>query len=300
MHIETRPPRAADRTAIEAIAAADDARAPSLDDPLTLIAEHGGQVVGFGRIDWWEEADGTRLYRLSGAVDAAHKRQGVGRRLLAAQEAQAAAHWRAEPGPGRPLLGTNADASRPDRLALLHDAGYRVRFSLVDLARDTAGAEDRPLPEGLELRPVEEEHHPLIHAAIVTCFARHGLGFSAQSYADYRAEARDTDLWLVAWDDEGIAALATNERRADGSADTPYVAVLPRRRRQGLAQVLLHRSLRRLAAEGIRTATIRTTQENQDRTVELYEKCGYRVTGRIPRYAKRMELLGGDEPAGEH
>ena len=292
-----RPARPADDAAVRAIAAADGARGPRLDDPLTQVALVGGQVVGFGRIEWWEESDGTRLYLLSGAVDPARRRRGLGRRLLAAQEVRAAAHWNAQPGPGHPMLGANADESRPDRLALITEAGYRVRFTLVDLERSTAGAEDRPLPDGLELRPVEEDHHPQIHAAILTCFARHGLGFTKQSYADYREDVRDTDLWLVAWDAEGIAALVLNERRKDGSADTPWVAVLPRRRRQGLAQILLHRSLRLLAAQGIERATIRTTRENPDRTVELYEKCGYRVTGLLPRYAKPLR---GDEPPGQH
>lgn len=268
------------------MSAGDDVAPPAVGEPLAVVAEQDGRTAAFGTITWWDESDGTRLYRLAGAVARDLRRQGIGRRLLAHQERMAADHWHQDPTAGTAITGANADETRPDRLALLRDAGYRVRFTLVDLARSTGGAEDHPLPEGLELRPVETNHHPRIHEAILTCFDRHGLGFIQQSYADF--ETRDTDLWLVAWDksDDTIAALVTNERRNDGTADTPWVAVLPRWRRRGVAQALLRRNLHMLAVNGIQQATIRTTQENPDHTVELYEKVGYRVTARHPRFGK--------------
>jgi ribosomal protein S18 acetylase RimI-like enzyme len=297
-----RPYRApGDTAALLAIRAAarpveGDVKLPKPDDPWALVAEQDGAVVGFSRVDWWEEADGTRLYLLSGCVAPGRRGQGIGRRLLARQEDQAAAHWRARPGPGRPVLGGNADDRRPDVLALLRRAGYRVRFTLVDLARDPSGTPAVALPAGLILRPVQDDHHPLIYQAVETCFADHGLGRHPRSYADYRGDIRDVDLWLVAWDDAGVAGVVVNERERDGSVDTPWVAVLPRWRRRGVAQAMLYRSLALLAARGCTTATIRTTQENKDHTVELYEKVGYRVTARHPRWGKP---LGGQEPPGQ-
>ena len=119
-----------------------DVRLPKPGDDWARVADVGGTVAGFSRVDHWAEADGTRLYLLSGCIDPAWRRRGLGRALLAHQEAQAAAHWREHPGPGRALLGGNADETRPENVALLLAAGYRVRFTLVDLARDPAGATD--------------------------------------------------------------------------------------------------------------------------------------------------------------
>ncbi len=253
---------------------------------LTTTVEAGGAVAGSGRIEWWDEADGTRLYLLLGSIEPRRRRQGLGRALLARQEEQAVAHWRAEPGAGPPLFGMNPgdDAT----LALAHAAGYRVRFTLVDLARDPAGAADVPLPSGVELRPVREEQHPRIYATISTCFAESRLGQEVRTYAEYLAGVRDTDLWLVAWAGDEIAGLVINEREPGDTADSSWVAVVPAWRGRGLASALLQHSLRLLAANGVRTATIRTVQENPHRTVALYERAGYRVTGRIPRYAKHF------------
>jgi mycothiol synthase len=252
-----------------------------------LIVEDDEAKVGWGRLEWWDEADGTRLYLLSGGVAVPRRRQGIGRALLGRLEDEAAALWRADPGRGAALLGGNAGPDEPETLALLTAAGYQTRFTLVDLARDPTGTKGTTdLPDGVELRPVEPEHHPAIHAAIQESFDHTGLGQRPFSYAEYLADAEG--LQLVAWDEQGIAAVVINDTLEPGVADTPWVAVLPRRRRQGLASALLRRNLTLLAEHGIREARIRTVQENPNNTVALYESLGYRVTGRTPRYAEPL------------
>lgn len=273
------------RAAVRAVEG--DPRPPRPGDDLVALV--GDRVVGFSRLHWWDEGDGTRLYLLSGCVHPEMRGRGIGRRLLARQEQQAAEHWAAHSTGGTPLLGGNSHE------ALLCRAGYRPRFTVVDLERDPAGTPDAELPAPLRLRPVADEHHPLIFAALRTCFPPAGLGQHILSYAEYRADIRDTGLWLVAWDGGRIAAVLVNERRRDGSVDTQWLAVLPAWRRRGLATVLLRRSLRLLAARGVTRATIRTVQENPHRTVALYESVGYRVSARHPRYAKPLVSGGGGQ-----
>jgi mycothiol synthase len=266
------------------------------DRPPALVADAGGATVGCSAMDWWDEADGTRVYRLSGSVHPEWRRRGVGRRLLAAQEELAAAHWQTQPDAARAVTGVNAGDDRPDVQAMVRAAGYRIRFTVVALARDTAGATEPALPDGLELRAVQADHHPQIHQVLQQCFAGRSLGDKARGWTDYQREIRDTDLWLVAWDGDRIAAVLVNERVPDGTVDTVWLAVVPAWRRRGVAQALLQLNLRRLAAQGVTRAIIRTVQENPDRTVELYQKMGYRVTARHPRWAKP---LGGQQPAAQ-
>ena len=293
-----------------------------------LIAEDDdGAVAGCGWLDWWDEADGTRLYLLSGGIAPARRGRGLGRALLSQQEAEAAQLWERDPGSGPALLGANAGPDQPSALALLTAAGYRVRFTIVDLACDPAEAGKSPEATdpapgdntaeatdpaeggappadevaGVRIRPVEENHHPAIYAAVTTCFADSRLGQVERTYAEYLEEAKNPDLWLVAWDDDGIAAVVINEVLGDGVVDTPWVAVLPRRRRQGLASALLRRNFALLATNGIREARIRTVQENPNKTVSLYERLGYRITGRLPRYAKPLPFAlsaAGPDPTG--
>jgi ribosomal protein S18 acetylase RimI-like enzyme len=289
-----RPYEPGDDPALRAIRTAvrqaeGDVRLPQADQPLILIAEVGGTVAGFSRIDWWDEADGTRLYLLSGTVDPARRGRGVGRTLLAGQEHQALGHWLEHAGLGRAVLCAPVDENRPDVLALILAAGYEVRFTLVDLVADPATAPaGPPLPAGLELREVRPEHHPLIHAALMACFADAAFGQQRYSYDEYLDDSQDTSLWLIAWDGDDIAAMLITERLADGTVDTPWVAVLPTWRRKGVAAALLSLSLQRLAAAGITEARIRTVQENVNDTLSLYGRAGYRVVKRHPRYSKPM------------
>jgi mycothiol synthase len=287
---------AADDGGVSAVRAAvraveGDVWLPDPDTPASLIAEVGaGRIVGFARMDHWDEADGTRLYLLTGCVDPALRRRGIGRTILRAQQERAVAHWRADPGPGPALLGGNADENQPDTLALLLAAGFRVRFTLVDLACDprTIRREIPPLPAGLEVRPVEPAHHPRIYAALETCFADAGHGQQPLSYAEYLDDSQDTGRWLIAWDGGEVAALVITEALADGAVDTPWVAVLPSWRRRGVAAALMARTVRLLADDGVAEARIRTVQENANDTVGLYQKVGYRVVGRVPRYSKPL------------
>lgn len=138
------------------------------------------------------------------------------------------------------------------------------------------------------MRPVGEADHPHIYQALRTCFADSGHGQHTRTYEDYLNDVQDVDLWLIAWAGDAVAAVLINERKKDGSVDTPWLAVLPAWRRRGLARALLQRSLRLLADNGVTTATIRTVEENPNHTVALYQEAGYRVTARHPRYAKPL------------
>lgn len=293
--VTLRPYRTADDSALDAIRDAvrtteGDVRLLRADQPLTLVAELDGAVAGYSWIDWWDEADGTRLYLLAGTVDPARRRRGVGRALLAGQERQAAEHWQAQPGLGEALVGTPADDDRPGVLALSRAAGYSVRFTLVDLTCDPAMAPPGPpLPSELQIRDVLPEHHPLIHAALLACFAGAGLGQQGYDYDEYLDDSQDTSLWEIAWAGNDIAGLLIAERLADGTVDTPWVGVLPDWRRRRLAAALLGRSLARLKAEGITQAHIRTVQQNANDTLTLYGRAGYRVVRHQPRYSKLLQ-----------
>ncbi|GAB4059918.1 GNAT family N-acetyltransferase [Catellatospora paridis] len=251
-----------------------------------VVAEDAGEVVGFGRLDRWTEDDGTEMFLVTGCVHPDRRGRGHGTAMLRRQEAYAASL-----GSGAPhqVLGGNADDDRPGARQLLLDNGYRVAFTLVDLSRPVAdAAAPAALPAGLRTRPVLAEHQPLIHAAITECFTGSGDGFVSPDYDSYLAAVRDTDLWAVAWDGDEVAGLVTSEREDGGRADSPWVAVRPAYRRRGLASALLARSLAAMREHGVTVATIRTVAENPHRTVDLYQRAGYRIVRRMPRYRKPL------------
>jgi ribosomal protein S18 acetylase RimI-like enzyme len=250
------------------------------------LAEADGTVVGFTWLTRWIEDDGTEVFLLSGVVDPAHRGRGYGTAMLRHQQAYASS---LDSTMERTVLAANADDTQPDVRELLLRNGFRVAFTVVRMrcpVSEAAAPADLPF----QIRPVLPEHHPALHAAIVECFTG-GYGTEPLDYDDYLAGVRDTDLWVVAWDGAEIAGLVTNEREADGTVDSPWVAVRPQYRRRGLASALLRRSLATMRANGITVATLRTVAENENDSVGLYEKAGYRVTQRLPRYRKARLTL---------
>ncbi|GAA2383140.1 N-acetyltransferase [Catellatospora methionotrophica] len=251
-----------------------------------VVAEDAGEIIAFGGLDRWTEDDGTELFLITGCVHPEHRGRGHGSALLAHQEARAAAA-----GSGLPhqQLGGNADDSQPGSRRLLLDHGYRLAFTVVELRCLPAdGTAPTALPAGLRIRPVLAEHQPKIHAAIVECFTGSHHGFRPVDYDTHLAEVRDTELWTVAWDGDEIAGVVTAERRGSRAVDSPWVAVRPAYRRQGLALALVTRSLAAMREYRLTYASIRTVAENPHRTVDLYERAGYQVTQRMPRYRKPL------------
>jgi mycothiol synthase len=245
------------------------------------LAEIDGAVVGFTWLTRWIEDDGTEVFLLTGVVDPAHRGRGHGTVLLRHQQAYASSLGSTME---RTVLAANADDTQPDARELLLRNGFRVAFTVVRMRCPVPDVIE-PTVVPFEIRPVLPEHHAALHAAIEECFVG-GHGFQPLDYEDYLAGVQDTDLWVVAWDGAEVAGLITNEREAEGSVDSPWVAVRPKYRRRGLASALLRRSLATMRANGIAVATLRTVAENENDSVGLYEKAGYRVIQRLPRYRK--------------
>ena len=116
-----------------------------------------GEIVGFTWMHWWDEADGTRLYLLSGCVHPRRRRRGVGTALLRWQEEQATAFDRAESAAAASrAFGVNVAPHQAANLALLTAEDYRIAFTVVELTCDPHthldSGELAPLPGGLVLR----------------------------------------------------------------------------------------------------------------------------------------------------
>ncbi len=270
---------------------------PTVPQPFCVVAvTDAGHTVGFTWMDWWTEAAGTRIYLLSGCVDPGWRRRGVGGAMLRWQEDRAAELERTQPEAGSAVLAGNVAFGQAANLALLHAHGYRLAFTVVDMERDlhrSPPAAARPMPAGLVTRPVDPEHHPAIHAVIEECFAGAQDGYQARTYDEYLRDVQDADVWAVAWAGDEVAAVVVNELQPDGTALTPWVAVRPVWRRRGVGLALMECGLRALAARGVSSARLATVQENPHNSVGLYERAGYRVTGRQPRYRKPLAPRDG-------
>jgi ribosomal-protein-alanine N-acetyltransferase len=71
--------------------------------------------------------------------------------------------------------------------------------------------------------------------------------------------------------------------RHDAEAELQTVAVLPGARGRGLGRVLLDRAVRTVSTAGARRLHLEVREDNQP-ALTLYERAGFRRTGRRPRY----------------
>lgn len=295
--VRIRPYGPADAQAVAAVRAAlADAEGPvwrPVPEPgRSLVARLHGRTVGYTYLCRWTEADATRLYLLLGWVLPAFRRRGIGTALLAGQERQAVALDAGRTPPGVAMFGGNAEPDQPDVRALLVGHGYRVAFTVVELAATPTPQPPVVLPPGVALRPVEPQQHERIHAAIESSFADSRHGHTPRQLDEYLRDevtGADLDLWQVAWAGEQVAGVVIGRTHPDRPATVPWVAVPPGWRRRGVASALLRAELQAMAHRGVPEVRISTVAENPHRTVALYQRTGFQVVDHHPRYRKPLD-----------
>jgi ribosomal protein S18 acetylase RimI-like enzyme len=256
-----------------------------------LLAEIDGKVIGYTWLIWWEERNGTTLYLHLGWLVPEWRRKSIGRALLRWQEQRLRQIAQTQPMTKLCVLGGNADETQPGNRALLLSEGYTLAFTFVWMTCQipTEPIQLTPLPNGLEIRPVEREHLPVIYIANEEAFSE--SHDRPESYEIWLSELGgpdpDTSLWIVAWDGDQIAGYVISTSDEEG-AHTPWVATRSPWRRRGLGKALMTRMLQRCQERGITQADIGTRAENPGKSLHLYESVGYQVVRRQPRYRKPM------------
>ena len=268
------------------------------------IAEIDGRLVGHVKRDWVDTNDGVREHRTGGAVDPAWRRRGVGTALLRESERRSAM-LAAELPTDRPLmLGCFTDDRNVGAKALAQREGYApVRWffdmhrSLVDLELPEIG----PLPEGIEVRQVDESQFRAIWRADIEAFRDHwgGGDDSDEAFRRYQdAPDFDPSLWVVAWDGDEVAAACVNTIYAAENAALSMKrgwldSVYTRRpwRQRGLASALIARSLHVLADRGMEVAALGVDADNPSGALRLYESFGFAVVERGNAWRKPLEAI---------
>jgi ribosomal protein S18 acetylase RimI-like enzyme len=250
-----------------------------------LVVQVDSRIVGYSRVECWEQQDGLRTYVQSAHLLPAWQDTRIERAVLRSNEDHARTLAAAAPA-GACALG--AFAVTAGRAALLQDEGYAVGWHDYVLVRPHLdGIPTPPLPEGVQVRPVEPDQLPAIWAAEVEAFtgravqAAHDAGeFTRWQQEPYVQPA----LWQVAWAGGEVAGMIRSYINADENAAygrrrgyTEHISVRPRWRRRGLARALLARSLQLLREEGMTEAALGVNSANQTGALRLYESMGFAI-----------------------
>lgn len=263
------------------------------------VAEIDGQIVGYGRAAWHQQADGPRIYEVIPFVDPTVAGEDVFMAMVDALETRLRV-IAAEHPPGEKLFETFGGDSAAEREALLLGLGYEpVRHGYAMLRPSVDDLPDAPLPEGLEIRDVLPEHLPAIWEADQEAFSD-AWGFAPATEGDYQRfltdpVMSDTSLWRVAWDGDEVAGQVRayindeeNEQLGRKRGYTEHISVRRPWRRRGLARALIAASFPLLRARGMTEAGLGVDTENVSGALSVYEGCGFRPISRSTTYRKPL------------
>ncbi|OGN96476.1 MAG: hypothetical protein A2Z71_04040 [Chloroflexi bacterium RBG_13_50_21] len=278
-------------------------------DPYTdmQFAEINEEVVGYCRTWWAVEGSGQWIGFQLGNVLPHWRRKGIGSALLQFNEQrlrQIAGQLKESgqlPAEATCLLDNFVSSSETDRINLLERRGYRpARYAFEMVRPDLENIPDLPLPNRVEVREVKPEHMRMIWEASNEAFRDH-WGYIPDPWEAFEQMMSDPDfdssLWRVAWQGDEVAGMVLsfinkdeNEKYGRKRGYTENICVRRPWRKQGLAKVLIARSLSALKERGMTEAGLGVDAENISGALHLYESMGYAVVKRHTTYRKPLTV----------
>jgi mycothiol synthase len=263
-----------------------------------LVAEVDSQPVAYSRVWWDQEPDGLHIYRHIFFVDPDFGGRGIGSALLAWNDERlreiAAGHDAADK-----VLETFVNDRNTAATALIRGAGFEPVTYEAEMVRPSVDdLPDHVLPEGVEIRPVTDDHLRAIWEAEVDALRDH-WGYVEPTEAGYARflafPYNDLTLWRIAWDDEGVAGqvrsfidTAQNAEHGRERGYTEAIMTARRWRRRGVAKALIVESIRELAKRGMTEVALGVHTENPNGAFDLYAGLGYGVVNIWTTYRKPL------------
>lgn len=259
-----------------------------------VVAELDGAMVALASVERALRG-GQPMYDLSGHVTPEHRRRGIGRAMLR-ENLRRTIERAGEAGDPFPVTvrGFASDTEAGHR-ALLESEGFLINRWFFLMRRPTLDdIPEAPLPDGLELRPVQPADHRAIFDAEFEAFQDHWQprDYDEAEFQTLHTKADiDTDLWVVAWDGHEIVGVVQNwiwpdenEKLGVKRGWLEHISVRRPWRRRGVGRAITAEALRRLRAAGMTDAMLGVDAENPTGALGLYEGFGFEVTQRASAY----------------
>lgn len=262
-----------------------------------LFAEIDGQVIAYNRVSCSQEAKGDWVFTHFGFLLPEWRHLGIGQAMM--NHAENRLRQIAREHPERQPRFFQSFAADTERWARerLDSSGYQAaRFSFRMVRDLTEPIAFRPLPAGIEIRPVKPGHRRLIWEAEQEAFRDH-WGYTPGTERDYQRwlnnPIQDPDLWKVAWEGEEVVGMVLNFINQHENEEyqrlrgyTEDISVRKPWRRKGIATALIQRSMDMLLELGMEEAALGVDVQNPTGALDLYKKLGYREEKRFTTFRK--------------
>lgn len=267
-------------------------------DEDVVVVEHDGETIGFIKQNWVEEIEAI-AFRHQQYLRPDWRGKGIRKAMLNRSEARARM-VAADVPRGKPQqMRTWLCEDEAPWIAQLEAEGHDPARYFFEMVRDLGKPiEDRPLPEGLEVRPVADEDRRMVLEACNEAL-KDNWGGREWTEEDIQELLNDPiitpDLWVVAWDGEKVAGTVLNwihkeenERLDRKWGYTEFITVQRPHRGKGLAKALITRSMLMLRDQGMDTANLGVDTENPSGALGLYTGLGYRNIKTYMIYGKDL------------
>ena len=264
-----------------------------------LFAEVGGEPIGYSRVWWEQQEDGQHIYASFGFLDPAWRRRGIGQAILNWDIGRLRSIASGHESRAKILRGA-ADGREVGTQALLEANDFqRVTFG-ADMSRTLLDdLPDAPLPEGLQIRPVEPAHLRSIWEADTEAFRDH-WGARPPTERDWEAfldrPFTDPSLWKVAWEADRVVGQVRSFINPEENREydrlrgyTENISTIKEWRKRGVARALICQSLRVLRDRGMQEAALGVHAENPNGAFELYSSLGYEVQATSSTYERPLD-----------
>lgn len=268
-----------------------------------LFAEVNNETVGYSRVWWMIQGDGTWIGFQLCFLLPRWRRKGIGTAVMRFNEERLReiALELIETGKmpaSTPCFYDGAVAeTETGRDALFRKSGYdAIRYAFNMVRPDLENIPEAPMPPGLTVRTPQPDEYRKVWAASNEAFQDH-WGFipdPEEEWLKFQEEPFfDPTLWRVAWDGEEVAGMVLsfinqneNEEYKRKRGYTENICVRRPYRRKGLASSLLVQSLHALKERGMEEAALGVDAENLTGALHLYESVGFKVVKRQTIFRK--------------
>lgn len=253
-----------------------------------LIAEAGGGVVGHVAVFTWKELAGSRILFHAGRVTPAWRHHGIGTGML---------HWAqgrldetsGDTGEDTITRTTGVSAATTE---FMTKNGYQVTEHEAILVRPNLDdIPDVPLPDGIEVRPVDEADLRMIYEAEVEHFKDHWGASEEESgwWESFQSDShRDMSMWQVAFDGDRVVGIVRphiqaeeNEQMGRKRGYTEEISTNRDWRGRGVATALIARALAVQRDHGLEETALSVHVENPHGAYRLYESMGFELHSRF-------------------
>lgn len=266
----------------------------------SLAVERDGQLLAYAALEF-RAPEGVWMAYVSGSVDPAHRRSGLGRFLMGWLEtAAAAARDRHDPAVTAELKWYVDDVAASER-ALAEAVDFVPRRWWYRMRRDLQLPVARVAqPVGVTIRPFRSEDDEEVRQASNDSFADH-WGSMPMTPAEWNQHVSGNrnfrpDLSLVATDAQGAVIgfslqaeyLAETAQNGFTTGWVDRLGVVRSARKSGVATALLAAALQILTDHGYRRAELNVDADSPTGAGRVYTGVGFEVVDRCTTYQRAL------------